>query len=295
MPSLRFVLSRRWLLFGLVVAGLVGGTWWLGQWQFDRLTDRQAGNQVIRTNENLAPAPLADVLSPGRAVSSGDEWRLVTARGTYDPARTVVVRYRSRDEGTGINVVVPLVTADGTAVLVDRGWLQTDPQGTDRSGIPEPPAGQVTVTGWVRGDGTGGSTAVDDLSTRAINSTAIGAAVDLPVYTGFLELDTESPAPVTSLVKVELPVLDNGPHFFYGLQWWFFGVLAVSGFFYFMYDEWRRGPHGSRPARGRQRSVAAKESAARTRTKPASKAAVRRELVRQEEARRRRRENEPSQ
>lgn len=300
MPSLRFVLSRRWLAFGLVVAGLVAGTWWLGQWQFDRLTDRQAGNQVIRTNEDLAPAPVADVLAPGRAVSPDDEWRLVTARGVYDPARTVVVRYRSREDSNGIDVVVPLVTVDGTALLVDRGWLRADPRGTDRSGIPEPPTGQVTVTGWVRADGTGASTSVDELSTRAINSSAVGAAIDLPVYTGFLELDTESPAAAAPLVKVELPVLNDGPHFFYGLQWWFFGLLAVSGFFYFMYDEWRRGPHAGRPGRGQARPTAAGEvvgtprTGGGTRTKAPSKAAVRRELVRREEERRRSRENQPS-
>ena len=35
--------------------------------------------------------------------------------------------------------------------------------------------------------------------------------------------------------------MDEGPHFFYGLQWWFFGALAIFGFGYLMYDEWR-GP-----------------------------------------------------
>ncbi len=38
-------------------------------------------------------------------------------------------------------------------------------------------------------------------------------------------------------MHAELPDLGNGPHFFYGLQWWFFGVLAVFGFFYLAYDE----------------------------------------------------------
>ncbi|MCY7394688.1 MAG: SURF1 family protein [Nocardioides sp.] len=286
MPSLRFVLSRRWLLFALAVLALVGGTWWLGQWQFDRLVERKAANTVIRVNENLAPAPVADVLAPGRPVGSDDEWRLITAEGTYDPARSVVVRYRSRDEGSGINVVVPLVTADGTTLLVDRGWLETDPQGTDRSAVPDPPRGEVTVTGWVRADGTGDSTSVDDLSTRAISSARIGEAIDLPVFTGFLVLDTESPAPATSLTKVELPELNNGPHFFYGLQWWFFSALAIFGFFYLLYDEWRRGPRGDRPVRRRRPERAPRPG------KPPSKAAVRRELVRQEEERRALRESE---
>ena len=58
-----------------------------------------------------------------------------------------------------------------------------------------------------------------------------------------MDLKSESPAPEQPLAAAELPELDNGPHFFYGLQWWFFGLLAIFGFFYLMYDEWR-GPSG---------------------------------------------------
>ena len=51
------------------------------------------------------------------------------------------------------------------------------------------------------------------------------------------------------LEPAELPELNNGPHFFYGLQWWFFGVLAIFGFFYLAYDEWRKRPGGSKHQR----------------------------------------------
>ena len=90
---------------------------------------------------------------------------------------------------------------------------------------------------------------VTDLSARAISSDEIGPAIGQPVYGGFVELKSEDPAPGTGLEPVELPELNNGPHFFYGLQWWFFGVLAVFGFFYLAYDEWRNGPRGERPVR----------------------------------------------
>ena len=82
-----------------------------------------------------------------------------------------------------------------------------------------------------------------------ISSTAIGEALDREVFGGFVELRSEDPAAAEDLARVELPELDNGPHFFYGLQWWFFGVLAVFGFFYLAYDEWRGRP-GAGPGRG---------------------------------------------
>jgi cytochrome oxidase assembly protein ShyY1 len=267
-PSFRFLLSRRWILFALVVVVLVYATWWLGGWQFRRLHDRKADNQIIRTNEHRSVAPVGEVLSPGRDASHQDEWRLVSATGTYDTSQTVVIRYRTRDGAQGVDVVVPLVTADGTALLVDRGWLETDPSGANRGDIPDPPAGEVDVTGYVRQNGTGDSTRVSDLSARSISSEAIGPAIGRPVYGGFVALESEDPAPDTKLAPVELPELDNGPHFFYGLQWWFFALLAIFGFFYLAYDEWRNGPRGERPVR--------------TQPKPKSKARLQAEAARRQ-------------
>ncbi|WP_121251359.1 SURF1 family protein [Nocardioides ferulae] len=252
MRSLGFLLSRRWALFAVAIGVVAYGTWWLGEWQFGRLEDRKADNAVIRANEDKPPAPVAEVLAPGEPVSEDDEWRVVSATGSYAPEDTVIVRYRTRDSASGIDVVVPLVTTDGTTLLVDRGWLATDNRGGDEADIPDPPAGEVTVTGYVRADGTGASTEVDDMSTRAVNSEVIGEAIGREVFTGWVELRSEDPPPAQPLEPVELPELDNGPHFFYGLQWWFFGVLGLGGFGYLIWDEWRRttGRKRGRPAPG---------------------------------------------
>ncbi|WP_340538373.1 SURF1 family cytochrome oxidase biogenesis protein [Nocardioides sp. GXZ039] len=251
MRSFRFLFSRRWLLFALVVVVLATFAWWLGEWQFGRLEDRKERNATVRANEDHAPTPVEDVLAPpGGELPRDQEWRVVTATGTYAVDDTVVVRYRTRDGQAGVDVVVPLVTADGTAVVVDRGWLATENRGTaDPEGVPEPPSGEVTITGWARVDGSGDSTRVDDHSTRAIDSARIGEAISRPVYGGFVDLRSEDPEPAQALEPVELPELDNGPHFFYGLQWWFFGILALFGFGYLAYDEHRRGPRGDRPRR----------------------------------------------
>jgi cytochrome oxidase assembly protein ShyY1 len=246
--SFRFLLSRRWLLFALAIVVVAVATWWLGNWQFDRLDDRLDRNAVVRANEDKPPTDVAAVLAPGEEVADDEEWRQVTATGTYVPEDTVIVRYRTRDGARGVDVVVPLVTADGTALVVDRGWLETDDQSIDAAEVPQPPAGEVTITGWVRADGSGDSTEVNDKATRAISSERIGEALGREVYGGFVDLRSEDPPPTESLEQVELPELDNGPHFFYGLQWWFFGVLAISGFGYLAYDEWRNGPRGPRRA-----------------------------------------------
>jgi len=245
--SWRFLLSRRWLSFAAVVVLLCYGAWWLGQWQFHRLDERKASNAVVRANEDRAPSPVDEVLAPGRTVAEDDEWRQVTATGTYDTDETVIVRYRTRDGQSGIDVVVPLRTSDGATLLVDRGWMPSDNEGAGPADVPQPPAGEVTVDGWVRADATGDSTAVSGHSTRAISSEQIGKAIGAEVYGGFVVLETEDGQPAAGLEPVELPELNNGPHFFYGLQWWFFGLFAVFGFGYLAWDE-RRTQRAASPS-----------------------------------------------
>ncbi|NPD07054.1 SURF1 family protein [Nocardioides sp. zg-1308] len=246
MHKLRFLVSRRWIAFALVVVFLAWVAWRLGEWQFHRLEDRRERNEIIERNEKAGAAPITEVMAPGEPVDQGSEWRIVEATGTYAVEDTVIVRYRTRDGAAGVDVVVPLELTDGTSVLVDRGWYATDNRGVATTDVPAPPPGEVTVTGWVRRDAEGDSTAVTDQSTRAVSSERIGEALDREVISGWLDLRSESPEPETALEPVEPPELDEGPHFFYGLQWWFFGALAIFGFFYLIYDEWRggRGPWG---------------------------------------------------
>jgi cytochrome oxidase assembly protein ShyY1 len=247
LASWRFLLSRRWILFILIVIVLAYAAWWLGRWQFHRLDDKRAENAIIEANAHQDPQPVGSVLAPDRPVAETDEYTVVSATGVYDTADTVVVRYRTDEDGTpGVDEVVPLVTADGTSLLVDRGWYQTTDPGIDPSSLPAPPSGTVTITGWVRVDGTGGSTEVTDHSTRSISSVAIGDAIDKTVYGGFVQMLTEDPPSAHPLGPPEQPDLSEGPHFFYGLQWWFFGLLAIFGVGYLAWDERKHGPRGER-------------------------------------------------
>jgi cytochrome oxidase assembly protein ShyY1 len=253
--SWAFLISRRWIGFALIVALLAYLAWWLGEWQFRRLDDRQQRNAVFERNVDADPAPVTDVLAADEEVPARSEWRRISATGTYDPENTVVVRYQTRKSSSGVDVVVPLELADGQAIVVDRGWLLSDNTGTAVTEIPAPPTGEVEITGWVRRNARGASAAVTEpagaepASTRAISSETIAERIDRPLLKGFVVLEKESPAPATPLLPAELPDVGNGPHFFYGLQWWFFGALAVGGFGYLAYDE-RRGGRPQRTATG---------------------------------------------
>ncbi len=238
---MRFLFTRRWVLFGLAVVVLAYGAYWLGEWQFHRLEDRKERNAQTVHNLDRPPVPVDQVLAAGRPVSREDEWRRVRATGRYLSEQSIIVRYQTRDGASGVDVVTPLDPGSGAPLLlVDRGWTQTANAGDASPDVPAPPSGEVTIEGWVRADATGDSTTVTDRSTRSISSAAIGDALGAEVYGGFVDVTSESPEPAEPLAHAEEPDLSEGPHFFYGLQWWFFGALAVFGFGYLAWDERRK-------------------------------------------------------
>lgn len=245
---MRFLFTPRWLAFALVVAGMAWGATELGEWQFHRLDARRTLNSIVERNLHADPVPADQVLEVGSDAPEQAEWKRITATGTWDDTHNVVIRYQSRDSASGVDVVTPLVTRDGTAVLVNRGWMASRNVGTYRPKVPASTPGTVTVTGWVRGNADSDSSKVADLSARSISSAAIAKVVPYDVYGGFVELESQSPKAAHPLGAAEKPDLGEGPHFFYGLQWWFFGVLAVFGFCYLAYDEWR-GPKQKRSRR----------------------------------------------
>ena len=245
MRSYRFLLSRRWVLFFVAIVLISYATWWLGEWQWHRLESRRHDNAIIRTNLAATPTPVSQALTVGREPSDDQQWLHVTATGTYDTAHTVTLLYQTNAHSeSGVDIVVPFRTDGGATLVVDRGWLASDNQADHPVAVPAPPSGEVTITGWVRQDASGSSTRVNDdsqagLTTRAISSSAIGDAIGQQTYGGFVDLESETPPAATSLAQVEMPELNDGPHFFYALQWWFFGVLAIAGFVYLAYDERR--------------------------------------------------------
>jgi cytochrome oxidase assembly protein ShyY1 len=235
---LRFVLHRGWVLLLVLVLAWGYACLLLGRWQWHRLESKRTGNAIIRANEDATPRPVDQVLRRGVDPPDSDQYAVVSATGTYETAQTVIIRYQTRGGSPGVDVVVPLMTSSGTALLVDRGWFKTANEGgTDASQVPAPPTGTVTVTGWVRQDAGGGSTQVVDASARSISSAQIAPAIGLPVYGGFVELLTESPRSATPLGKAGRPGLGDGPHFFYALQWWFFGILGLFGYGYLAWEE----------------------------------------------------------
>ncbi len=247
MPA--FLLKPRWL--GLLAFVIVFGAlcYRLGLWQWHRLEHRIDRNAVIKQHYGADPVPLDSVVPRGSEVDGEtQEWTQVEVRGTYDASGAASVKFMTRDSAPGVDVVVPLRLDDGTAILVDRGWMQTDNSGQAPT-LPAPPSGEVDVTGWLRpNNGAGGEAVrINDGQIRAISSDGYDEALDYPLRSGYLNLRSESPDPGSDLLLEPDPDLGQGPHFWYALQWWFFGLIGITGFVWFAISEARESRRRTTP------------------------------------------------
>ena len=147
---MRRLINPRWIAAAVVILVLAGLCVQLGRWQLHRLNERDSRNDVTRSNLAAPPAPLAEVVGPQRIVGEQRDWRRAVVTGRYDESKQVVLRYRNVKDQSGVEIVTPLVLPDGTAVLVDRGFLPRRSASATPGAIPPAPAGEVTVTGRLR-------------------------------------------------------------------------------------------------------------------------------------------------
>lgn len=216
------VLRRpRWIAY-LLLAVLFGvATVNLGLWQWQRHEEKVERRDLVTANYDAAPLPVVSLLPDAAAdFPAGEQWRRVEARGVYAPDRQHLVRNRPHQRVYGYEVLVPLLLADGTAVVVDRGWVRNAPTAATLPEVPEPPSGPVTVTGWLRPgepdlgrDLPGGQVASIDLP-------RLEAATGLDLLPGYVVLATEDPAPAAAPELLDPPDTRLGSHFAYALQWW---------------------------------------------------------------------------
>jgi cytochrome oxidase assembly protein ShyY1 len=256
----RFLLSPRWLGLGLLMVVAAAVMVGLGLWQLDRYEYRSEINARIDAAGSRPAVPLGSVLAApadglgpapangvGPAPSPEAAWALVVVTGHYDPAHEVLARSRSRDGRVGFEVVTPLVLADGSAILVDRGWLPPTSTGsTTPPVVPPAPAGTVTVTGRVHAPESRADAAVPfggKLSVRRIAPAQLAAAVGRPLYGAYLTLESQSPPADPAFAPIA-PTYENAAmNAGYVVQWWLLAALTLTGYGYLAVRE-RRAQSG---------------------------------------------------
>lgn len=176
-----------------------------GIWQLDRLAQRRARNAGLAARLALPPLEL-------RAATSADSarQRRVVARGVYDFTAERTWPGRSFEGTPGVALITPLRLADGSAVLVDRGWVPSaDAFHADHAAYREPDSASVAGIAFVPPRGRGD--------------------VDPAGFLPFV-LQQVTPEAARGLPRRwPAPAFDNGPHLAYAIQWFSFAVIALVG------------------------------------------------------------------
>ncbi len=135
-----------------------------GVWQLSRAHTKLAYEAQV-AERSVMPALAAGDLARDAATAEGQWQRHITLGGEWDLAHTVFLMNRTMDERSGFYVMTPLRLPDGSAVVVQRGWVPRDD--ADPMKVPAIPmrGGPVRVFGhgapwpshWIDiGHGAGG-------------------------------------------------------------------------------------------------------------------------------------------
>jgi surfeit locus 1 family protein len=139
--------GRRWvvLVSALVLAAVTAR---LGVWQLDRAGQKIRAQTALEARSAMPRLP-ADALARTSDEALAQFQRRIELQGLWLPAFTVFLDNRQMDARQGFFVVTPLRLADGSAVLVQRGWLPRDFTDRSRVALPPAPAGSVAVRGRI--------------------------------------------------------------------------------------------------------------------------------------------------
>lgn len=229
----RFLLSRRWIVAGLVVLFAVIVMVMLGLWQLRRHDDVRTQNAMVRARLAIPAEPLERVLSAG-ADARNAVYRRVEASGQYDEAAQIVLNNRSNDGRPGNHLLTPLVTDDGHAIVVDRGWVPLDPSPGERK-RSRPPSGVVRIIGVLfaseRKGALGPTIPPEGRATAVprVDVARISKQLAYPTYPLYLRLGSQTPPQAGALPDPPgPPALDAGPHLSYAGQWFIFAALALA-------------------------------------------------------------------
>jgi surfeit locus 1 family protein len=117
----------------------------LGNWQRHRAEEKNALRVQL---DQVDQQPAQDLAALGEEATK-DRFRRVLVDGTFDRAHQVLIDNKVQDGRAGYDVVAPMrLSANGTYVLVDRGWVA---QGAHRADLPQvdAPATRTTLEGRV--------------------------------------------------------------------------------------------------------------------------------------------------
>jgi cytochrome oxidase assembly protein ShyY1 len=249
---LKTALKPRWIA-GLVFALLLSGVFvLLSQWQLSRSTQHES--PAASTTEEVKP--LVDVLKPGQFFPGSVSDQMVTATGSYDPGKQVLVEGRLYNNQKGFWIVTAfevngaptlkgVAASPQTWIPVARGWV------ADAAQAGPPPSGTLTLTGrLIPSEAPVPNVDAGPGRASAVSTAELINSWDVSSYPGFIAATSEVAGGVSVPLGDNVKALNIPPqppaeqinwlNLFYAVEWVVFAGFSVFIWWRLVRDDYRR-------------------------------------------------------
>lgn len=223
-----------WFVAALLFAAACFG---LANWQLDRRSQAVAKVERMVDNYEKPPIEYAPLSKASLDEITALEWSPVEIVGSYLASEELLVRNRPIAGQPGFLQLVPFELVTGEIVIVERGWIPADSDLSPASTMT-PSTDQKTVIARVklseltpnRDSPIGFATSIHLSSLKEIT------AIDLE-QNFYLRLMSESPAENQTPQPLGRPLLDEGNHLSYAVQWILFAAMGFLALFWAIRQE----------------------------------------------------------
>ncbi|WP_428425544.1 SURF1 family protein [Pararhizobium sp.] len=204
----------------------------LGTWQVQRLFWKLDLIARVEARVHAEPVPAPTAADWAAVSPEKDEYRHVTATGTLEHGKSVLVQAVT-ERGAGFWLVTPMHLADSSTILINRGFLPAGQRDSTARTASEIAAGPVTVTGLLRLSEPGGAflrsndPANDRWYSRDVAAIVRAKGLGSPVAPYFIDADaTPNPGgvPIGGLTVTNF----RNSHLIYALTWYALAIMTIA-------------------------------------------------------------------
>lgn len=230
------MLTPRAAVVLVAALGAAAGTARLGLWQLDRAAQKLALHDAQQRQRALPPLPVAELARTPETVPA-QVHRSVVLQGAWLAAYTVYLENRQMRGQPGFYAVTPLRLDDGSAVLVERGWVPRDLLDRTRVAVPPPPPGQVQVRGRIA-PGPGRlyefAGAASGPIRQNLDVVAYAGETGLPLRPFSVVQEDDPTVAADGLLRLwPAPAADVQKHYGYAFQWFALCALIIGLYAWF--------------------------------------------------------------
>lgn len=225
----------RWIAWFLVAIAFAVACVFLANWQFDRRAEAVAKMQRVVNNYDRAAIGFEEVPKANEVIEL--EWHPVEVRGSYVFSKQLLVRNRPIAGQPGFLQLVPFRTTTGELIIVERGWIPAD---STLSPTREYELGsdEILLQGRIRLPGQTPNRPSPGAFVTSINLSDISEILGENSETRFyLRLISETPAQQSNPQPLGRPLLDEGNHLSYAVQWIIFALMGFFALFWAIRQE----------------------------------------------------------